>query len=46
MNNQNNSEIIIDLAEDGKTNIDVKLIDETVWLTQAQLVDLFIAKRM
>lgn len=28
-------------TEDGKTKIDVRLEDETVWLTQAQMADLF-----
>jgi hypothetical protein len=35
------NEIIIYQTEDGLTKIDVKLQNETVWLTQAQLVDLF-----
>lgn len=34
-------EIIINQATDGQTSIDVKLENETVWLTQAQLIDLF-----
>ncbi len=34
-------EIIIYQAPDGQTAIDVRLEDETVWLTQAQLMDLF-----
>ena len=34
-------EILIYQAEDGLTNIDVKLQDETVWLTQQQLVELY-----
>lgn len=33
--------IIIYQADDGSTRIDVRLIDDTVWLTQAQLVELF-----
>lgn len=33
--------IIIYQGEDGSTKLDVKLIDETVWLSQAQLVELF-----
>jgi hypothetical protein len=37
----NNPKIILYQAEDGKTNFDVRLIDETVWLTQAQLCELF-----
>ncbi len=35
------SEIIIYQTEDGKTKIDVKFEDETVWLTQAQLCELY-----
>ena len=38
---ENKSEIIIYKAEDGSTAIDVQLRDETVWLTQAQIVELF-----
>ena len=34
----NKSEIIIYQSEDGLTHIDVRMEDETVWLTQAQLV--------
>lgn len=36
-----NSELIIYQSEDGKTRIETRLEDETVWLTQAQIVDLF-----
>lgn len=39
MNNQ--GEIIIYETDDGLTKIDVKMVDETVWLTQAQLVELY-----
>lgn len=38
---QNNSEILIYQSENGNTKIDVKIIDETVWLTQAQLCELY-----
>ncbi len=44
MNNlivNNATDILIWNAEDGKTKIDVKLLDETVWLTQAQMAELF-----
>lgn len=34
-------QILIYQPEDGKTRIDVRLEDNTVWLTQGQLVDLF-----
>lgn len=35
------SEIIIYQTENGSTKIDVKFQDETVWLTQAQLCELY-----
>jgi len=35
------NEIIIYQTEDGHTKIDVKLEGETVWLTQAQLCELY-----
>ena len=40
-NNQPNSEIIIYQTDDNDVRIDVRLEDDTVWLTQAQLVDLY-----
>lgn len=36
-----NNQILIYQTEDGKTKIETKLQDETVWLTQAQLCELF-----
>jgi hypothetical protein len=36
-----NSNIIIYQTEDGNTKIETRLQDETVWLTQAQLTELF-----
>ena len=36
-----NDKIIIYQSEDGKTQLDVKLEGETMWLTQAQMVELF-----
>jgi hypothetical protein len=39
--NPKNSEIIIYQTEDGKTRIDVRMENETVWLTQAQMAELF-----
>ncbi len=41
MKDYNNSEILIYQSEHGDTNIDVKMVDETVWLTQAQLCELY-----
>lgn len=35
------SSIIIYQTEDGLTKIEARLLDETVWLTQAQLCELF-----
>ena len=36
-----NNEIVIYQSEDGRTQLDVKLEGETVWLTQAQMSELF-----
>ena len=38
-------EIILYQTEDGLTKIDVRFEDETVWLTQAQMADLFQSSR-
>ena len=38
---QQQGEILIYQSDDGLTHIDVKIQDETVWLTQAQLVGLY-----
>ena len=40
MTNKNN-EIIIYQSEDGQTQVDVRMENETVWLTQAQMAELF-----
>jgi hypothetical protein len=40
-NNQPNNQIIIYQGENNKVKIDVRLENDTVWLTQAQLVDLY-----
>ena len=37
----NNSELLIYQASDGEIRIDVRLEDETVWLTQAHMAELF-----
>jgi len=39
--NTNSGEIIIYQSDDGLTQIDVKLEDETIWLTQEQIVNLY-----
>jgi hypothetical protein len=36
-----NNQIIIYNAEDGQTKIEVQIKNETVWLTQKQMVELF-----
>lgn len=38
---QNNSSIVLYTTADGKTQLDVKLENETVWLTQEQMSQLF-----
>ncbi len=37
----NTGEIVLYQAEDGSTSLEVQLQDDTVWLTQAQMVELF-----
>ena len=37
----NQGEIIIYQTDDGLSKIEVKMSDETVWLTQQQLVELY-----
>ena len=41
----NNSNIIIYQSEDGKTHIEVRVENETVWLTQQQMAELFQSSR-
>ncbi len=41
----NYGEILIYQSDDGLTNIEVKIQDETVWLTQQQMADLFQTSR-
>ena len=38
---ENNNNIVIYQTDDGMTKIDVKLEDETVWLSQQQMADLY-----
>jgi hypothetical protein len=38
---ENNSQIIIYQTESGETKLDVRFENETVWLTQMQLCELF-----
>lgn len=37
----NNSSIILYQSEDGQTHVDVRMENNTVWLTQAQMAELF-----
>jgi hypothetical protein len=39
--NRSNSQIILYQTEDGKTEVEVKMNGETVWLTQDQMAELF-----
>lgn len=39
--NGNQGEIVIYQTDDGDTKIDVRFVDETVWLTQTQLCELY-----
>ena len=43
--NENKGEIIIYQTDDGGTKIDVRFEDETVWLTQQQMAELFQTSR-
>ena len=40
-----NNQIVIYQSEDGQTQVDVRLENETVWLTQQQIAELFNTKR-
>ena len=41
MKDMENNQIVIYQTEDGQTQIDVRMENDTVWLTQAQMVELF-----
>ncbi|MFR5875493.1 MAG: virulence RhuM family protein [Eubacterium sp.] len=43
--NENQGEIVIYQTDDGNTKIDVRFVDETVWLTQQQMAELFRSSR-
>lgn len=45
MKDYNNSEILIYQTENGMTKIDVTFMDETVWLSQQQMAELFQSSR-
>jgi prophage maintenance system killer protein len=38
---KNNTELVIYQSENGAVSLDVEIIDESVWLTQAQMTELF-----
>ena len=38
---QDNGNVLVYVDDNGKSQVDVRFQDETVWLTQAQLVDLY-----
>ena len=42
---KNNGEIIIYRTEDGRTQLEVRLEDENVWLSQQQIANLFGVQR-
>lgn len=42
---ENQGEIVIYQTDDGNTKIDVRFVDETVWLTQQQMAELFQSSR-
>lgn len=42
---ENQGDILIYQTEAGNTNIDVRFVDETVWLSQQQMAELFQSSR-
>lgn len=45
MTDSNASQFVIYQSEDGKIKLDVRFVDETIWLTQQQLAELFQTSR-
>ena len=45
MNNKPQSQVLLYQAPDGRARLEVRLQDETVWLTQAQMAELFQRER-
>ena len=41
MTKENKSALVLYQTEDGKTRLEVRLQDETAWLTQKMMADLF-----
>lgn len=44
-NADNQGDLVIYQSDDGETKIDVRFVDETVWLTQQQMAELFQSSR-
>ena len=42
---ENQGDIVIYQTDDGDTKIDVRFVDESVWLTQQQMAELFQSSR-
>jgi hypothetical protein len=45
MNKKSQSQVLLYQAPDGRTRLEVRMQDETVWLTQAQMAELFQRER-
>ena len=45
MNKKPQSQVLLYQAPDGRTRLEVRMQDETVWLTQAQMAELFQRER-
>ena len=45
MKSNTEGKIILYHTDDGKVAVDVRFEDETIWLTQAQIAELFATKR-
>ena len=45
MTDGNSSQFVIYQSEDGQIKLDVRFVDETVWLTQQQVAELFQTSR-
>jgi len=41
MNKRSESQVLLYRAPDGRTRLEVRMQDETVWLTQTQMAELF-----
>ncbi|WP_342278561.1 hypothetical protein [Candidatus Tisiphia endosymbiont of Myopa tessellatipennis] len=41
MNKMQNNQLVIYQTESGETKVDVQIYDDTVWLTQQQIAELF-----